>query len=68
MYVDRPSDRDAGKLFDEITPNHAFSSIYCCYFLNIIMADITLNIFVGNTTMLDPEVYQYWLDGYSGKL
>ncbi|XP_072027531.1 acidic fibroblast growth factor intracellular-binding protein-like [Amphiura filiformis] len=31
------------------------------------MADITLNIFVGNTTMIDPEVYQLWLDGYSAQ-
>ena len=30
------------------------------------MADITLNVFVGNTTMIDAEVYQLWLDGYSG--
>lgn len=25
-----------------------------------------LDVFVGNTTIIDEEVYQLWLDGYSG--
>lgn len=25
-----------------------------------------LDIFVGNTTLIDEEVYQLWLDGHSG--
>ena len=27
-----------------------------------------LDIFVGNTTLIDEEVYQLWLDGYSGAI
>lgn len=26
-----------------------------------------LDIFVGNTTLIDEEVYQLWLDGYTGE-
>ncbi len=25
-----------------------------------------LDVFVGNTTIMDEEVYQLWLDGYTG--
>lgn len=25
-----------------------------------------LDIFVGNTTLIDEDVYRLWLDGYSG--
>lgn len=25
-----------------------------------------LDVFVGNTTIIDEEVYQLWLDGYPG--
>lgn len=25
-----------------------------------------LDVFVGNTTILDEDVYQLWLDGYTG--
>lgn len=31
------------------------------------MSETTVNVVVGNITMVDPEVYRYWLDGYSGK-
>ena len=27
-----------------------------------------LDIFVGNTTLIDEEVYQLWLDGHSGAI
>lgn len=27
-----------------------------------------LDVFVGNTTIMDEEVYQLWLDGYTGML
>lgn len=26
-----------------------------------------LDVFVGNTTIIDEEAYQLWLDGYSGE-
>ncbi|XP_038075875.1 acidic fibroblast growth factor intracellular-binding protein-like [Patiria miniata] len=29
------------------------------------MAEISVNIFVGNTTFIDPEVYKLWLEGHS---
>ncbi|XP_071800291.1 acidic fibroblast growth factor intracellular-binding protein-like [Asterias amurensis] len=29
------------------------------------MAEISVNIFVGNTTFVDVEVYELWLEGYS---
>ncbi|XP_041467595.1 acidic fibroblast growth factor intracellular-binding protein B-like [Lytechinus variegatus] len=29
------------------------------------MSETMVNIVVGNITMVDPEVYRYWLDGYS---
>ena len=29
------------------------------------MADV--DIFVGNTVMIDTDVYQLWLNGYSGE-
>lgn len=28
---------------------------------------VELDIFVGNTTIMDEEVYQLWLDGYTGR-
>lgn len=28
---------------------------------------VELDVFVGNTTIMDEEVYQLWLDGYTGK-
>ena len=30
------------------------------------MADV--DIFVGNNTLIDPEVYQLWLNGYTGRI
>lgn len=27
---------------------------------------VELDVFVGNTTIMDEEVYQLWLDGYTG--
>uniref|UniRef100_A0A6Q2Y0J6 Fibroblast growth factor (acidic) intracellular binding protein a n=1 Tax=Esox lucius TaxID=8010 RepID=A0A6Q2Y0J6_ESOLU len=27
---------------------------------------VELDVFVGNTTIMDEEVYQFWLDGYTG--
>lgn len=29
---------------------------------------VELDVFVGNTTIMDEEVYQLWLDGYTGML
>lgn len=29
---------------------------------------VELDVFVGNTTIMDKEVYQLWLNGYTGKL
>lgn len=29
---------------------------------------VELDVFVGNTTIMDEEVYQFWLDGYTGEL
>ncbi|XP_071507217.1 acidic fibroblast growth factor intracellular-binding protein B-like [Diadema antillarum] len=29
------------------------------------MSELNVNVVVGNITMVDPEVYRYWLDGYS---
>lgn len=29
---------------------------------------VELDVFVGNTTIMDEEVYQLWLDGYTGIL
>lgn len=28
---------------------------------------VELDIFVGNTTIMDEEVYQLWLDGHTGR-
>ena len=25
-----------------------------------------VDVFIGNNTLIDPDIYQYWLDGYSG--
>lgn len=36
------------------------------YSANTQMA-VELDIFVGNTTIMDEEVYQLWLDGYTGR-
>lgn len=41
------------------------------YMLNSCSANtqmaVELDIFVGNTTIMDEEVYQLWLDGYTGR-
>lgn len=29
---------------------------------------VELDVFVGNTTIMDEEVYQLWLDGYTGMI
>jgi hypothetical protein len=26
-----------------------------------------LDVFIGNNTLICPDIYQYWLDGYTGK-
>ena len=30
------------------------------------MSNCDVDIFVGNNTLIDPEVYQLWLTGYTG--
>jgi len=27
-----------------------------------------LDVFVGNDTLIDPDIYQLWLNGHSGRL
>lgn len=29
---------------------------------------VELDVFVGNNTIMDEDVYQLWLDGYAGML
>ncbi len=41
-----------------------FSRFYIILIL-VIMADV--DIYVGNNTLIDPEVYQLWVNGFSGK-
>ncbi|XP_074646357.1 acidic fibroblast growth factor intracellular-binding protein-like [Tubulanus polymorphus] len=31
------------------------------------MSDVDVDVFVGNNTTIDPEIYQLWLDGYSAQ-
>lgn len=38
---------------------------FCLCFFSTQMA-VELDVFVGNTTIMDEEVYQLWLDGYTG--
>lgn len=38
---------------------------YFDFFASTQMA-MELDVFVGNTTIMDEEVYQLWLDGYTG--
>ena len=26
-----------------------------------------VDVFIGNNTLIDPKIYDYWLDGYPGK-
>lgn len=33
---------------------------------NIMMTFTEVDVFIGNNTLIDPDIYQYWLDGYSG--
>lgn len=37
------------------------------YFNVTTQMTMELDVFVGNTTIMDEEVYQLWLDGYTGK-
>jgi hypothetical protein len=25
-----------------------------------------VDVFIGNNTLIDPDIYQYWLEGYTG--
>jgi len=27
-----------------------------------------VDVFIGNNTLVDPDIYQYWLDGYTGNV
>lgn len=29
--------------------------------------DVELDVFISNYTLVDPEIYQLWVDGHSGK-
>jgi hypothetical protein len=39
----------------------SFSPLLLIFFM------ASVDIFVGNGTIIDPDVYQLWLNGYSGK-
>lgn len=26
-----------------------------------------IDVFIGNNTLINQDIYQYWLDGYTGK-
>lgn len=28
--------------------------------------DVDLDVFISNYTLVDPEIYQLWIDGHSG--
>ena len=32
------------------------------------MTSTNLDVFVGNDTLIDPDIYQLWLNGHSGPL
>lgn len=29
--------------------------------------DVEVDVFISNYTLVDPEIYQLWIDGHSGK-
>lgn len=37
------------------------------FFVCFKQMSVELDVFVGNTTIMDEEVYQLWLDGYTGR-
>ena len=49
-----------------VSPNRSSETLReFCFRIISVMANV--DIFVGNETLIDPDVYQLWLDGYTGK-
>ena len=37
------------------------------YIQNILKMFTEVDVFIGNNTIVDPKIYEYWLDGYTGE-
>ncbi len=45
--------------------NHDHVIVHSLYSVKM---SVELDVFVGNTTIMDKEVYQLWLNGYTGRV